>query len=68
MTPRDVLLVVLRDLFPQWEIWVCDRGVWRAAGFMLVSSSTVEGLVEHLAGADPDSFAKAARRFVERSA
>ncbi|WP_067825926.1 hypothetical protein [Actinomadura kijaniata] len=68
MTPRDVLLVVLRDLFPQWEIWVCDRGVWRAAGSMLVSSSTVEGLVEHLAGADPGSFAKAARRLVERSA
>ncbi|MGK5557195.1 hypothetical protein ACSNOI_36855 [Actinomadura kijaniata] len=66
MTPRDVLLAVLRDLFPRWEIRH-ERGVWRAAGFMLVSSSTVEGLVEHLAGADPDSFAKAARRFVERS-
>ncbi|GAA1588296.1 hypothetical protein GCM10009678_83380 [Actinomadura kijaniata] len=62
MTPRGVLLVILRDLFPAWEIWVCDRGVWRAAGFTLVSSSTVEGLVGHLAGADPAAFERAARR------
>ncbi|WP_067830609.1 hypothetical protein [Actinomadura kijaniata] len=67
MSPRDVLLAVLRELFPRWEVWVCDRGVWRAAGFMLISASTVEGLLEHLAGADPDAFATAARRFAGRT-
>ncbi|GAA1576581.1 hypothetical protein GCM10009678_69090 [Actinomadura kijaniata] len=63
MNPRVVLLAILQDLFPTWEIWICDRGVWRAAGVMLVSASTIDGLVEHLAGADPDGFTQAARRF-----
>ncbi len=65
MTPRDVLVVMLRELFPGWEIWH-ERGVWRAAGFMIISASTVEGLLDHLAGADPDAFETAARGFAGR--
>ncbi|GAA1577258.1 hypothetical protein GCM10009678_69910 [Actinomadura kijaniata] len=68
MAPRDVLLVILRDLFPAWDIWTCDRGVWRAAGSMLVSASTAEALMEHLAGAGPDAFQAAARAFAGRAA
>ncbi|GAA1550264.1 hypothetical protein GCM10009678_36490 [Actinomadura kijaniata] len=68
MTPRDVLLVLLRQWFPRWDIWICDRGVWRAAGFMLISASSVEGLLEHLAGTDPEAFDQAARTFAGRAA
>ncbi|GAA1542750.1 hypothetical protein GCM10009678_26550 [Actinomadura kijaniata] len=64
MTPVDVLLSILRELFPQWDIWH-ERGVWRAAGFVLVSASSVDGLVEHLAGADPDAFGEVARRLAK---
>ncbi|GAA1555255.1 hypothetical protein GCM10009678_42820 [Actinomadura kijaniata] len=67
MSPANALLAVLREWFPGWDIWY-ERGVWRAAGFMLISSSTADGLVEHLAGADPDAFARVARRFEGRTA
>ncbi|MGK5550014.1 hypothetical protein ACSNOI_00225 [Actinomadura kijaniata] len=56
--------MILRESFPRWDIRH-ERGVWRAAGFVLVSASSVDGLVEHLADADPGAFEEAARRLVK---
>ncbi|GAA1538899.1 hypothetical protein GCM10009678_21490 [Actinomadura kijaniata] len=54
MSPPTTLLASLRETFPDWDIWVCDRGVWRATGPTLLSASTAEKLIEHLV-ADPDA-------------
>ena len=59
MTARALLLSLVRDLFPHWDVWVCDRGVWRASGVILISSSSLEGLLDGLGAADPDALAAA---------
>ncbi|WP_067488743.1 hypothetical protein [Actinomadura hibisca] len=62
MTARLLLLSFVRDLFPHWDIWVCDRDVWRASGVILISSSSLEGLLDGLGAADPDALAAATQR------
>jgi len=60
----EVLAAVLRGWFPGWDIWH-ERGVWHATGFVILRASTIEALLDHLAGADPDAFERAAKRLLE---
>ncbi|MFC9972248.1 hypothetical protein ACFVH6_15325 [Spirillospora sp. NPDC127200] len=62
MTARTVLLALLREVFPAWDIWICDRGVWRATGLAVISASLADGLLERLANADADAVQYAAAR------
>ncbi|MGI5165035.1 hypothetical protein ACQEU3_11830 [Spirillospora sp. CA-253888] len=62
MPVQTLLLRLLGGLFPTWDIWICDRGIWRAAGATLISASTCEALLHHLAAADPDALRVAARK------
>lgn len=54
-----VILVLLRRLFPAWDIHLCERGIWRAEGSILISASSCDGFVQALGGADPEAMAKA---------
>ncbi|MFC4911597.1 hypothetical protein [Actinomadura gamaensis] len=62
MSARKLLTAVLRDLYPHWDVFVDDRGIWRAAGAILISASSVEALLDALTAADPDATAKAGQR------
>lgn len=55
MTGRVLLLHVLREMFPQWDVFVDDRSVWRATGAVLVSASSAEALADVLVRADPEA-------------
>ncbi|MEV5575267.1 hypothetical protein AB0L06_34955 [Spirillospora sp. NPDC052269] len=55
---RAVILVVLRRMFPAWDIHLCRRGIWRAEGPILISASSCDGFVQALGDADPEAFAK----------
>ncbi|MFC5186149.1 hypothetical protein [Actinomadura harenae] len=55
MTGRVLLLHVLREVFPQWDVFVDDRSVWRAVGVVLVSASSAEALADVLVRADPEA-------------
>ncbi|MEV4252346.1 hypothetical protein AB0J52_04160 [Spirillospora sp. NPDC049652] len=55
MTGRVLLLHLLREAFPQWDVFVDDRSVWRAAGVVLVSASSAEALADALVRADPEA-------------
>ncbi|MFC5184537.1 hypothetical protein [Actinomadura harenae] len=57
---RAVILVVLRRMFPAWDIHLCGRGIWRAEGPMLISASSCDGFVQALGDADPEALARAA--------
>ncbi|WP_158587964.1 hypothetical protein [Actinomadura logoneensis] len=52
MTGRALLLRLLRDAFPDWEVFVDDRSVWRATGVVLVSASSAELLADVLLEAE----------------
>lgn len=58
--PDDrVALLLLRHLFPHWEITL-DGGMWRATGRVLISSSHLQGLLVLLQVADPSAVWRAA--------
>ncbi|MFC4906229.1 hypothetical protein [Actinomadura gamaensis] len=52
MTGRVLLLHALRDHFPQWDVFVDDRQIWRATGFIVVSASSAEALADALLRAE----------------
>ncbi|WP_026414667.1 hypothetical protein [Actinomadura oligospora] len=52
MTGRVLLLHLLREVFPQWDVFVDDRSVWRATGALLVSASSPEVLADALMEAE----------------
>ncbi|RFU39541.1 hypothetical protein DZF91_21865 [Actinomadura logoneensis] len=54
---RALVLVMLRQMFPAWDIRLCDRGIWRAEGPILISASSCDGLVQALGDADPEALA-----------
>ncbi|WP_026410803.1 hypothetical protein [Actinomadura oligospora] len=55
---REVILLVLRRMFPAWDIHLCRQGIWRAEGSILISASSCDGFVQALGDADPEAFAK----------
>ncbi|MCP2334820.1 hypothetical protein [Actinomadura rupiterrae] len=62
MSARTLLTAVLRDLYPHWDVFVDNRGIWRAAGPTLISASSAEALLDALTTADPDATTKASQR------
>ncbi|MGI5164290.1 hypothetical protein ACQEU3_08050 [Spirillospora sp. CA-253888] len=60
---RLIVLGLVRQMFPRWDIWICDQGVWRATGPVVISASSADGLLERLAGADANAVKQAARLF-----
>ncbi|MFB4318306.1 hypothetical protein [Actinomadura sp. 21ATH] len=56
---EDVLLLFLRSLFPLWTFSRDAHGTWKATGRILISSSTIDGLLDCLATADPTAFDRA---------
>ncbi|WP_067477480.1 hypothetical protein [Actinomadura hibisca] len=60
---RLLVLALVRQMFPRWDIWICDQGVWRAAGPVVISASSSDGLLTHLAGADAEAIRRAAHLF-----
>lgn len=62
---ESVALLLLRHLFPQWNIARDEIGIWRAAGPILISSSDLDGLLDMLAVADPGATREAIRLLKE---
>ncbi|TDD68860.1 hypothetical protein E1293_36515 [Actinomadura darangshiensis] len=50
-----ILLLFLRQIFPEWSIMRGADGVWRAGGHVLIWASSVDGLMDALAAAVPDA-------------
>ncbi|MEV4252397.1 hypothetical protein AB0J52_04420 [Spirillospora sp. NPDC049652] len=63
MSARALLTAVLRDLYPQWDVHVDNRGIWRATGPILISASSAETLLDALTTAAPDDTREAADRY-----
>lgn len=57
--PNRSLEIVLRTLFPTWDI-VHHRGTWVANGAIFIRASTVDLLILAIYDADPDSVQRAA--------
>ena len=62
----SVTLLLLRHLFPEWSLTLDPEGTWRATGRILISASSVEGLLDLLLVADPEAVERAARLLEER--
>ncbi|TDC97069.1 hypothetical protein [Actinomadura sp. 7K507] len=62
MRDEPVAMLLLQHLFPQWSITRDERGLWRAT----VSASSVDGLLDVLAAADPQGARRAACLLKER--
>ncbi|TDB84055.1 hypothetical protein E1264_26085 [Actinomadura sp. KC216] len=60
-----ILLLFLREIFPEWSITRGADGVWRASGRVWVWASSVEGVLDALAMAEPDAGARVRSFFAD---
>ncbi|TMQ89969.1 hypothetical protein ETD83_37535 [Actinomadura soli] len=58
-----VMLLFLRQIFPEWSITRDADGVWRARGRVRVWASSVEGVLDVLAMAEPEAGERVRRFF-----
>lgn len=58
-----ILLLFLRQIFPEWSIRPDGHGVWRARGRVLVSASSADGLLDVLALVEPEAAERVERYF-----
>lgn len=61
-TNEPVAMLLVQRLFPEWTITRDERGLWSAA----LSASSIDGLVDRLAAADPRAAQRAASLLKER--
>jgi len=58
---EGVVLLLLRRLFPEWDVARDERGGWRVSNLGLAWSGDLDGLLTLLAAADSGSARRAVR-------
>ena len=58
-----VLLLFLRAMFPEWAIARGEDGVWQVSGHVRVSASSIDGVLDLLAVAEPGAEERVRRFF-----
>ncbi|TDC48823.1 hypothetical protein E1281_24165 [Actinomadura sp. KC345] len=65
-TNDPVTLLLLQHLFPGWTITRDEHGTWQATGRVALSASDVDGLLDLLALAAPDTARRAVSLLSEK--
>lgn len=58
-----IMLLFLRQIFPEWVIVREADGVWRASGRVRVLASSVDGVLDALVLVEPDAGERVRRFF-----
>lgn len=52
---EGVLLLFLQRIFPEWSITRDQDGVWRVSGHVRMAASSVDGVLDLIAVAEPEA-------------
>ncbi|WUI00822.1 hypothetical protein OHR68_03110 [Spirillospora sp. NBC_00431] len=60
-----IMLLFLRQIFPEWSITREVDGVWRASGRVRVLASSADGVLDVLVMAEPEAGERVRRFFAD---